>query len=155
MTTTILVSIGILIAAAAAMMTIFYGGDAFFSGRINSEASRLVVEGSQLERAVDAFVIQEGRRPGDGVTPALMEQELIVKKYLRIPPAGTNKSWVIDYNNEMIHVDLGPVESDEARRVCLAARRQLKLPNPNYIYRCDGQDYPGGKLPSIESCCIH
>lgn len=155
MTTTILVTIGILVAAAAALMTVFYGGEAFYNSRVNAEASRLVVEGAQLERAVGAFVAQEGRRPGDGVTPALMQQELVSKRYLREVPAGARQPWVIDYDNKMIHSDLGAVENEEARKVCLAARRQLDLPNPDRMYRCDGSDYPGGVLPSRESCCIY
>ena len=153
MTTTILVTIGILIAAAAALMTVFYGGDAFNNGKTNAEAARLVVEGAQMERAVGAFVAQEGRRPGDGVTPALIEEELIRKRYLREVPLGARQPWVIDYDNRMIHADLGAVENKQAKDVCLAARRQLDLPEPNKVFRCDGSDY-GGALPSREPCCI-
>ena len=155
MTTTILVTIGILVAAAAALMTVFYGGDAFHNSKISAEASRLVVEGAQLERAVGAFVAQEGRRPGDGVTPELIQQELINKRYLKEVPLGARQPWLIDYDNKMIHSDLGSVQNDQARNVCLAARRQLDLPNPDRVYHCDGSDYPGGVLPSRESCCIY
>lgn len=65
MTTIILVSIGVLIAAAAALMTFFYGGDVFSSGSDKAEAARLVNEGVMIQSAVQAFRVQEQRMPGN------------------------------------------------------------------------------------------
>lgn len=153
MSTTILTIIGITIAAAAALMTVFYGGDVFFGGRTNAEAARLVVEASQVERAEGYFRAQEARAPGQGDSDSAFE-ELKAKRFLAEVPTGARSPWVIDYPNRVIRSDLGPVDDPHAREVCQAARKQLDLPSPNNVYRCDGSDYPGGVLPSNEPCCV-
>lgn len=156
MTTVFLVTIGIILAAAAALMVVFYGGEAFYSSRIDAEASRLTVEGSQVERAVTSFEIQEGRRPGNGISPSVADQELVDYRYLAEVPKGAEQGWVVDYENDLIRSDLGPTSDTRAREICIAARRQQNLPFPGDIFRCDGSDYPGnpGYLPAAETCCI-
>lgn len=156
MTTVILVIIGIVLAAAAALMLVFYGGDAFYSSRIDAEASRLTVEGAQMQRAVSAFEVQEGRRPGGGSSSAQAGQDLIDYRYMVEIPKGANHEWVVDYDNKLIRSDLGSSSDAYARQVCIAARRQQNLPYPGQIFLCDGSDYPGGNgsLPQKETCCV-
>lgn len=65
MTTIILVIIGILLAGAAAIFVVFYGGEAFGTGSDKAEAARLINEGVMIQSAVQAFRVQEQRMPGN------------------------------------------------------------------------------------------
>ncbi len=158
MTTTIMTVIGILLAAAAATMVYFYGGDAFYEGKVKAEAARLTSEGSQIERAIDLYESRYGRAPANAGDSDSVMSEIMGKNFLDKSPEGSSQSspWVVDYVNKMIRSDLGPEDSADAQKVCRYARRMQKLPNPDMIYQCDGSDYPGGNgfLPKNEICCI-
>ncbi|MFZ3481743.1 hypothetical protein [Sphingomonas sp. 3-13AW] len=166
MTTVILLIIGILIAAVAALMMYFWGGDAYNESHVKAEAARLVTEGGQLESAVSLYQIQEGELPGDGVgLDDKAMQDLISKKYLTHRPAGardkdgTPRVWTVDYDMGIIRTTVGPAEDGQSVGVCLQARKQLRLAaasTPSGVYQCDGSDYPGnpGGLPGREPCCI-
>lgn len=60
MTTIILVSVGILLAAAAALMVVFYGGEAFGAGDVNAQASQLVNAGMNVLAANDVRRAETG-----------------------------------------------------------------------------------------------
>jgi len=152
MTTIILTMIGIILAAASVAFIYFYGGDAFFSGRVASEASRLTVEGAQVETAVSSFRIREGRIPGNGSSDTAMN-EVIGSRFLDQVPVGSNGPWIIDYDNGLIRADVGSVNESFAMDVCQEARSQQKLPFPDTVYMCDGSDHPDGRLPANEPCC--
>jgi hypothetical protein len=64
-TTTILVTIGILLAAAAAMMTTFYGGDAFNSGDAKAKADTLMNAGTNMRMAANLYMVKKGKLPDD------------------------------------------------------------------------------------------
>ena len=156
MTSIVLVTIGIILAAVSAMMVVWYGGDAFDQGRIQAEAARLLTEGSQIERAVGLYRSQEGRTP-DMVNHDDPMEALIQRRYLADRPLGDNGRWFVDYSAGMIRSDLGAPDDARALAVCRAARRSQRLPNPTEVYSCDGSDYPGahppGTLPAAEPCC--
>lgn len=156
MTTIVLVTIGIILAAVSAMMVYWYGGDAFDQGRIQAEAARLLTEGSQIERAVGLYRAQEGRTP-DMVNHDDPMEALIQRRYLADRPIGDNGRWFVDYSAGMIRSDLGAPDDVRALAVCRAARKSQNLPNPGQVYSCDGSDYPGahppGTLPAAEPCC--
>lgn len=61
MTTIVLVTIGILLAAASALMVIFYGGEAFGSGNINAQAAGLLNAGENVLAASDVMHADTGR----------------------------------------------------------------------------------------------
>lgn len=162
MTTIIFVAIGVLMAALAALMVIFYGGDAFTASDTKAEAARLITEGAQMEHAVKLYVAQEGKMPGNGTG---VDQEaiddLVDKEYLtQVPKGGTmdpNK-WQVDYDLGVVRSEVGPVTDERAVEVCLAARRQLSLPDAataTGVYKCDGSDAPGGALSTREPCCVY
>ena len=153
MTTIILTMIGILLAAASVTFLVFYGGDAFFDGKIRSEAARLSVEGGQIDQAVSSFVVREGRIPGDGTQPNTAMNEVIGEKFLSEAPIGANGPWLIDYENGLIRADLGSVNDERSNKICNEARSRQNLPNPGTLYMCDGTDHPAGYLPANEPCC--
>lgn len=62
MTTIVLTSIGILIAAAAALMVVFYGGDAFNGGSSRAEATTIQNAGANVRSAAQLYQITN-RRP--------------------------------------------------------------------------------------------
>lgn len=166
MTTIILVAIGILIAGAAALMMIFFGGDAFSSSETKAQAARLVSEGAQVEYATDLFYRERGEMPGIKDQGASAIKELIDNKYLTHNPQGAIKAngdsekWTLEYGSDgMIYSRLG-LQSDEASMsICREARRQLQFKDVDAdgklkVYKCDGSNHPGGFLPDREPCCI-
>lgn len=152
MTTIILTLIGIILAAASVAFVYFYGGAAFFTTNVASEAARLTVEGEQIHNAVISFNIREGRIPGDGTADAAMN-EVIQSRFLEQAPLGSTGPWVIDYENGIIRSDIGASDDQFANDVCLEARRLQNLPNEGIVYQCDGLDHPDGRLPANEPCC--
>ena len=147
-------TIGVLLAAAAVLMVTFYGGDAFFSGSEKAEASRLTVEGAQIEQAISSYTIRYGKAPGGGASHDAAMADLMSKKFLASAPRGGTQPWVIDYDNGLIRSDIGASDEDRAKDICAAARSQQNLPNPERVYRCDGSDHPSGMLPANEPCCV-
>lgn len=165
MTTIILVALGIILAAVAVLAVIFWGGSGFNEGKTKAEAGRLVAESVQMEHAVDMFQRVEGHDPGtlaeagagcSGDTTsgsaAAANNALVCKKYLtNVPPgASTNSgsvlaSWNVDYPNHMIYSDLGT--DDNATKICVMARKQLHLSNPETIPQCTPT------LGENEPCC--
>ena len=156
MTTIVLVTIGIILAAVSALMIVWYGGTAFDEGHIQADAARLLTEGSQIERAVGLYRAHEGRTP-DMVNRDDPMEALIQRRYLSDRPSGDNGRWFVDYAAGMIRADVGAADDARALSVCRAARRSQGLPNPREVYRCDGSDYPfshpQGSLPANEPCC--
>ncbi|MAM36988.1 MAG: hypothetical protein CL949_00445 [Erythrobacter sp.] len=156
MTNLILVTLGVLLASGAAVMVTFYGGTAFTDTRRNGEASKIIVEGSQIASAFDAFVQRERRLPGGGSSSEDALDELLAEDYLSEIPNGAGQSgWKIDYSAGMIYSVVGSASDEESMKICRSARAQIGLSNRDTVYRCDGSDYPGGSLPDREPCCIH
>lgn len=156
MTTIVLTTIGIILAAASALMVFWYGGSAFDEGKINAQAARLVTEGAQIEKAEGMYRAQEGRRASvDNADDPL--KALIDRRYLVNRPLGDNGRWVVDYGNGMIRADVGSADDTRALQICRAARRAQRLPEPRTVFKCDGSDYPyshpAGSLPATEPCC--
>lgn len=173
MTTIILVIVGVLIAAAAALFMIFYGGEAYSQSEARSEAARLVGEGVQIQAAVQAFRAQEDRMPGEGVGVDYRAlRDLVCSKYLTHVPVGINKdastsfdcsenaqlpsdqssAWKIDYNYGIARSVVGLAHSPDGKEtlaygICRAARKQLNLPGDPK--RCDEQG-----IKNVEPCCI-
>lgn len=150
MTTLILVTLGVLLAAASAFMMMYFGGDAFSEASDKAEAARLISEGTQVDHAYDLFRAQEGRRPGNGTgvdTAAL--QDLLDKDYLAEAPVGMASGWEIDHDRGVARSKLGLATDEEAQRICVAARKQLGLPDPENIKRCNDANLSGA-----EPCCI-
>jgi len=159
MTTIVLVVLGVLIAAIAAIMIIFFGGDAFGHSSDKAEAATLINNSVQIQAAVQMYHAQEGTMPGagSGVDDAAM-QALIAKKYLTHIPQGvrnadgTQSDWKIDWNYGIARSVLGPASDasgndTKATRVCKAARAQMHFSgNPQ---RCDYKD-----IQPLDPCCI-
>jgi len=79
MTGIILVIVGVLLAAAAALFVIFYGGDAYNAGNARAAAATIVNMGENVQHAATLYRMQEGGEPVD--LAALVEAS-----YLSAPP---------------------------------------------------------------------
>lgn len=79
MTGIILVIVGIVLAAAAALFVVFYGGDAYNAGNARAAASTLVNMGDNVRHAADLYRMQE-----DGDAPDV--GTLVSGKYLAQAP---------------------------------------------------------------------
>jgi hypothetical protein len=62
-TTIVLVTIGILLATAAALMMNFYGGDAFNGSTAKARADTLMNAGTNMRTAANAYMVKKGRLP--------------------------------------------------------------------------------------------
>lgn len=180
MTTIILVSVGVLLAAVAALMMFFYGGEAFNGGDVKAEAARLVGEGVQIQAAFQAFRAQEDRTPGTGVgVDARAIKDLLCKEYLDQVPKGLNNDnvsyteaecanpsvvkegsspWKVDYTRGIARSVVGNAYADDgvtksrAYEICQAARREMKLITAANPepMSCD----PNSGISNAEPCCI-
>lgn len=153
MTTVILVSIGILLAAVAALSMFFWGGSAYNTSHDKADAARLVGDSVQIEAAMQAYRAQEGKMPGSGTgasDPTAL-QELISKKYLTsVPPGlkqGSSQDWKIDWNYGIARSTIGDATDATAMDICQQARQQLHLPGTPL--RCDDST-----ISNKEPCCI-
>lgn len=79
MTTIILTIIGILLAAVAALMIIFYGGDAFNKGSIGAQANTLQNAGTNVISATEL-----AKTDGNSYTAVA---DLVTNQYLKEAPA--------------------------------------------------------------------
>lgn len=75
MTTIILTIIGILLAAVAALMVIFYGGDAFTSSSTGAHANTLQNAGTNVISAVSLYKAENGSAPATlaALTPSYLK----------------------------------------------------------------------------------
>lgn len=79
MTGIVLVIVGILLAAAAALFVVFYGGDAYNAGNARAAAATIVNMGENVRHAADLYRMQEG-----GEAPDMAA--LVAQKYLTQAP---------------------------------------------------------------------
>lgn len=79
MTGIVLVLVGILLAAAAALFVVFYGGDAYNAGNARAAAATIVNMGDNVQHAADLYRMQEGVEAPDMAA-------LVAQKYLTQPP---------------------------------------------------------------------
>lgn len=63
MTTIVLVTIGILLASAAALMTTWYGGEAFNQGDAKARADTLMNAGTNIRSSANLYMIRKGKLP--------------------------------------------------------------------------------------------
>lgn len=76
----ILAIISILLVAALALATIYYGGVSFLLGGEKATMSRIMNEGSQVEGAIRMFRVEQGRLPDEPL-------ELVELEYLKSLPS--------------------------------------------------------------------
>lgn len=88
MTTLILVTIGILLAGAAALMTVWYGGDAFDSGDAKAKADQLMNSGTNVRQAANLYMVNHGKLPADATALA----ERAVKQMPTLHGIGTTQN---------------------------------------------------------------
>jgi len=131
MTKIILVIIGILLAAVAALMTTYYGGDAFTSSYDEAESTTLINQSVQIDTAFRLFYTEKGRFPGNPDGTGAMN-ELIDADYLESVPDVPNdrapqRDWRIDYERGIARSVIGETGNDEAQEVCRKARSKFNL----------------------------
>lgn len=65
MTTTILATIGIVLAAAAALMTVFYGGGMYTDGAVTAKADTVTEAGKNILAGYNTYELRNGAPPSD------------------------------------------------------------------------------------------
>lgn len=151
MTTIILVIVGVLIAAVAALFIIFYGGDAFDGSTAEAEANTIVSQATQINAAHTIFRVEKGRNPGQADGSGALA-ELVEEDYLdSIPrrPFGTeyDSEWKIDYDKGIARTTLGSADDERAQLVCSAARKRAGFEGEPKS--CDDASISG-----VDPCCV-
>lgn len=125
MTTILFAILGILLAAAAALMVVFYGGDAFEAGTIRAQATTVVSKMQLVGHAARMHEIATGvplSAQGYETNLALLKNEGWVSRDLNDPVVTVDAEGYGQGVVEHVHLALG--SSDEARRVCREIERQ-------------------------------
>lgn len=128
MTTIILTIIGILLAAAAALMVVWYGGDAYDSGVTKARAAQLLDGVVQIAHAARLYEIEQGSKL-KAATPHL----LLDRDYLTRWPASPGANlFFLDRSGcagctvgDVTGVVFATPDAPEARRICEAVERGL------------------------------
>jgi hypothetical protein len=151
MTTIILVIVGVLIAAVAALFIIFYGGDAFDGGTAEAEANTIVSQATQINAAYTIFRVENGRNPGQSDGSGALD-ELVEEDYLDSIPqrpfgAEYDAEWKIDYQKGIARTTLGRADDDRAVAVCEIARKRAGFDGSPK--QCDD-----ASLSGVDPCCV-
>lgn len=137
MTTIILTIVGVLLAAAAAFITLWYGGDSFESGTVRAEAATALSAAVQVADAVKLKEVSEGT-----TFPAWDIQSLVAEKYLasvpRVPGAAV---YLMDQTGcagcigpDAIGVVYAMPDSARVRTICADIRRSVGVLKPGQPY---------------------
>lgn len=92
MTTVILTTLGILIAAAAALMITFYGGDLFSSGTVGARANEIHNAGLNVVAGADLYMIQNRAAPP---TYAALRDSGFIKGLGSVSIPNPQDAWVV------------------------------------------------------------
>lgn len=121
MTSVILVIIGILLAASAALFVVFYGGDAFNAGNNRAAAASIVNMGQNVRHAADLYRSMEGG-DADGVSV------LVAKGYLSQAPQPGALGSALDAWRQIRPSNTSPINAyvitGVDQTVCLEINRQ-------------------------------
>ncbi|MFZ3481740.1 hypothetical protein [Sphingomonas sp. 3-13AW] len=121
MTTIILTILGILLAAAAALMVIFYGGDAFNAGSIGAQANTLQNAGTNVISAVQL------QRAETGTANSGDLDGLVTGKFLAEAPSVEGIGLLSkDISSGVFTIALDPVGDANADAVCARVNKNLK-----------------------------
>ncbi len=151
MTTIILTIIGVLIAAAAVLFLIFYGGDAYSDSTAEAEAATMITQSTQINAAFDIYKAEKGKNPGNADGTGALD-DLVENDYLtQIPPRPANNNyspdWIIDYRLGMARTTLGRSDDEVANKVCEKARARMGMKGDPL--RCDDPS-----MSSVDPCCV-
>jgi hypothetical protein len=122
LTTIILTLVGILLAAAAALMILFYGGQTYDKGVLGAAASTLQNAGTNVLVASQMF------RSGEGRAAASMSELAASRKYLAEVPkvnatSRANDATAMSFDGSQFLVALGDTDMD--REICARVNRNL------------------------------
>jgi len=147
----ILALVGILLAAAAAIMTVFYGGDVYGNSSVEAEAATLLSQSTQINAAFDLYTVEYGRRPGNADGSGAMD-DLIASQYLssypdRVGRDSHDPEWKIDYSMGIARSTVGRADDKTAQRVCERARQSMGLQGE--VKQCNDPT-----ISNIDPCCL-
>ena len=148
--------IGVILFIGLALAGALFLGGRFSQSQTESEAARLVTEGSQISSAYDLYSVNEGRYPdgaGSGAaTPSDAKlDELVAKGYLKDKPAGGKptsgyqNTWYIDETKGAALTLIG--DDSRSADVCKAARRQVGFTDD--VKACNASD-----IQDNDPCCL-
>ena len=115
--------ISIVLVAALAIASIFYGGDAFSKSSEKANVTALVNAGQQIAGAYTLFKTEQAAEPAD-------LNDLVTNKYLAAPPSGGKAAhadgvWELDTsdpNNKVTKIQIKATAITDD--VCIEANRQ-------------------------------
>lgn len=152
--------VGLVLAIGLAIAGALYFGDRFSASWSEAEATRYISEGAQIAQAYELFLINEGRLPdaeADAINGWTSSDAKIMQLknmgYLKDVPLGGNQhgdhtqAWHLDETHGAVLTYIG--ENDQSRRICVRARMQAGMFEPEQIKQCSASD-----LETNDPCCI-
>lgn len=148
MTTIVLVTIGIMLAAASALMLNFYGGDAFNTGDAKAQANTLMNAGTNVRTASNLYMVRNGRLP---VTPAVLLQSQSLSTMPSLNGAGVQEERFRDFKIDNTRAKkafvVAGIREDTCKQVNYnviggsGSRRVLQTPDGLFgCYKAGGQN---------------
>lgn len=145
--------VGVVIVVGLALAGALFLGDRFKEASNDAEAARYIAEGKQISHAYELYGLQEGDYPQGENSDEKMAQ-LINGGYLKSNPLGggraqpgNSSAWYIDDATGSALTFIG--EDQTARNICVQARIQSNMPDPQNIKQCAAND-----LLTNDPCCI-
>lgn len=148
MSNVLLGMIGLALFIGLALVGASYYGSYLSGTRVQAEAANYMNQGSQISRAIEMYMIDNGRPPFNGTEQPV--DILVAEKYMKAKPPGGSSPWILDAGSQAI---LTPVRGDlaEATKICVAARERSGMTTPATIKKCDGSS---GALAKNDPCCL-
>lgn len=147
MTTIVITIIGIMLAAAAVLMTMYYGGDMLGKGEKEALAGTMLNEGMQIESAYEAYYASNGYAPTGDVIHELEQKDYLKQFPRRTSGDGYSTEWVFDSQLGVARSTIGEDTNEEAVEVCASAR--TKMGYTDAVRMCDDP-----AMERQDPCCI-
>jgi hypothetical protein len=140
--------IGVIFFIGLALAGASYFGSAITGSKVEASATDYLNQSSQIARAIDQYVSDNGTLPIDGTNEPVAI--LVSKRYMTKAPPGGRSPWVMSASAKaLLTPAAGTVE--EGLKVCVAARKKANIPSPSNVLKCDGST---GALEKFDPCCL-
>lgn len=140
--------IGVIFFIGLAIAGASYFGTAITGSKVEASATDYLNQSSQIARAIDQYVSDNGSLPIDGTNEPV--SILVSRRYMTKAPPGGRSPWVMSASAKALLTPAAGT-TDEGIKVCVAARKKASMATPSNILKCDGST---GALEKNDPCCL-
>lgn len=136
--------IGVVLFIVLATASAIFLGQQFTDMHNAGMAAAVVSQAGQIDNAISLYTQQNGQLP-DVSQPSVVLTNLVATGFLKSVPNAGGGNWAMGSSGESRSV-IGP--GANAAKVCIAARRQMSMPNPGTPLACTNP-----ALTDSDPCC--